>query len=376
MNILDRAVLEFRKTDNLPSLALALVRRAAAYRLLGDYSNSLGDADETLRLSEDKPDLQAVYTEAERFKGISLHHLGQIAEAARVQEDALRCYEQSGEEQRVAWVRMELGMTYRASGNYLAARDAYEQALTEWRRENNLPSQANVLNNLGVLYHYQGEYEKAVRAFEAGLECARSSGSLWQESLLLASLGDMYADLDEYESAIQAYINASQVAQRVNFQFLTNYLSLAQAHLARLQGKVKEAYLYLNKANTLVQDSNSNHECGLFYLERGCLKLVEEDLGAATADLEQALDYFQRGGLVAETAWSRVWLAAAHLKSGEIAAAHSYLRTTLGIGQSEPPSASPSWPISSRLQVLIRPRTRCRERTRKTKNTTKARRGR
>jgi tetratricopeptide (TPR) repeat protein len=89
---------------------------------------------------------------------------------------------------------------------------------------------------MGVLCHHQGDYEQAVQAFESGLECARSSSSQWQESLLLTSLGDLYVDLDEYEAAFQAYDVAAQIAQQVSYQFLTNYLGLAQAHLARLRG--------------------------------------------------------------------------------------------------------------------------------------------
>jgi LuxR family transcriptional regulator, maltose regulon positive regulatory protein len=334
LTLLDQAVPEFQKTGELPGLALALVRRAAAYRLVGDYTSSLQNADQALQLSKDKSNLQEIYAESERFKGICLNHLGRVNEAVQFQEDALRRYEQLGEEQSVARVQMELGMTYRASGDYLAAQNAYEHALTEWRRENNLPSQANVLNSLGVLYHYQGEYEKAVRAFEAGLECARSSGSLWQESFLLASLGDVYTDLDEHESAIQAYTNAAQVAQRVNFQFLTDYLSLAQARLARLHGQVKEAYRYLSEAEGLIRVAGSNYESGLFHLERGCLQIVEKK--PAAIDLEKSLDFFQRGSLAVETNWSQVWLAAAHLEAGEAVAARSQLQVVLGTGQSEP----------------------------------------
>jgi len=348
LKILDRAVLEFRKTDNLPGLALAFVRRAAAYRLAGDYASSLQDSDEALRLSENRPDLQAIYAEAERFKGLSLHHLGKITEAVHILEDVLRRYEQLEDEQRAAWVRMELGMTYRANGNYVAARLVYEQVLAKWRRENNIHSQANVLNNLGVLYHYQGEYEQAVRAFEVGLKCARQSISPWHEALLLTSLGDVYTDLNEYESADQAYSRAIEVIQQVSYQFLTNYLSLARARLARLRGQVKEAHLYLSRVEILVNLSDSNYERGLFHLERGCLRLIENN-PAATVDLEQALDYFQRGGLVAEAAWSRVWLAAAYLGSGEILSARSCLQIALKTGQPE----SIIFPI---LQIIRRAR--------------------
>ena len=226
---------------------------------MGDYARSLKDADEALRLSENELDMQFTYAEAERFKGISLHHLGKIAEATLVQEDALEYYEQMGDKQRAAWVLVELGNSYLASGNYPAALNAYNRALDEVRQEGNLPSQANVLNSLGVLYHHQGEYEQAAQAFEAGLECARSSSSRWQESLLLTSLGDMYVDLDEYESAFQVYGDAALIAQQVSYQFQINYLCLAQARLARLRGRFREATLYLQEAQESVLATNSNY---------------------------------------------------------------------------------------------------------------------
>jgi len=333
---LDRTILEFQKTDDLANLTLAFVRRSAAHSLVGDYTSSLKDADEALRLSENKPDLQFTYAEAERFKGISLLHLGQIAEATRVQEDALKCYEQLGDKQRSAWLLVELGNSYLAVGNYLEALNAFKQALDEWRQEANLPSQANVLNSLGVLYHHQGEYEQAVQAFESGLECARSSSSQWQESLLLTSLGDLYVDLDEYESAFQAYSDAAQIAQQVSYQFLTNYLGLAQAHLARLRGQFREATLYLHEVQASILATNSNYECGLYYLEHGCLQLAGEYYDSAANLLSQAQGYFEGGGLTAETACSRIWLAIVYCKAGKTAAARDQLKTALGTDSSGP----------------------------------------
>jgi ATP/maltotriose-dependent transcriptional regulator MalT/DNA-binding SARP family transcriptional activator len=327
---LDRTILEFQKTDDLANLTLAFVRRSAAHRLVGDYASSLQDAEKALRLSEEKPDLQFTYAEAERFKGLSLYQLGQVAEATQVQEDALGCYEQLGDKQRAAWVLVELGNSYYSSGSYPAALNAYNQALDEWRRESNLPSQANVLNSMGVLCHHQGDYEQAVQAFESGLECARSSSSQWQESLLLTSLGDLYVDLDEYEAAFQAYDVAAQIAQQVSYQFLTNYLGLAQAHLARLRGQFREATLCLHEVRANILATNSNYECGLYFLEHGSLQFVEENYGPATADLEQALNYFQGGGLTTETAGSRIWLAIAYFKAGKTPAARDQLKTALG----------------------------------------------
>lgn len=323
---LNRAIAEIQKIEDQPGLALALVRRSAAYRVIGDYANSLRDSNEALNLSEDQPDLEMIYAEAERFKGLSLYHLGRITDSIGFLEDALRRFTQSGEKESVARIQTELGMTYRATGNYEAARNGYEQALAEWRRENNIYSQANVLNNLGVLYHNQGKYEQALRTLEAGLDCVRSSHSLWLEALLLTSLGDVYCDLDEYESAEQAYAGAGNAAHQVNYQFLNNYLSLARARLKRLRGKDKEARRSLGEAESNIRASSSDYELGLFYLEHGCLHTEEGHQSSAVIDLQRALDFFERGNLSTEIIGCHIWLAAAFLGAEDIASARIHLQ--------------------------------------------------
>ncbi len=335
LRILDQAISDIQKNEDLPGLALAHVRRSAVFRLIGDYASALLDSDEALRLCENRPDMQAIYAEAERFKGLSLYHLGMITDSVHFLENAMRRYTQFGEKQSVARTQIELGMAFRAAGNYQAAQDVYEQALVEWRKENNTYSQAIVLNNLGVLYHNQGKYELALRTLEDGLDCVRLSHSLWHEALLLTSLGDVYRDLDEYESAEQAYAGASNAAQQVSYQFLINYLSLAKARLSRLRGKIKEVRFYLGAAASLIQAGGSNYERGLFYLEHGCLQLAEEQQNEAIVDLQQALDYFKRSNLSAEVVSGHIWLAVAYLGSGDIASARDHLQIAFKAGQSE-----------------------------------------
>ena len=331
--LLDQAVLELRKTGDLQQLALALVRRAATQRLLGNYAGSVQDSDEVLQLGENTPALQMTYAEAERFKGISFYHLGRTKEATNVLESALRDYQHLGENQSIARVQMELGMAYRAGGNYQSAREVYQESLAEWRRENKPYSQAHVHNSLGVLYHVQGEYEKAVQEFEAGLDSIRQVGYAWMEATILTSLGDLFIDLDEFTAAERAYARAGIVLQRINFQFLFNYLCLARARLARLLHQFKEARQNLNRVKDLVQRSGSNYECGLYHLERGCLQIAEQTPGAAVADLERALEYFMQGNLIAEAACTRVWLAAALFPLQGKPHAHAELQNVLETGR-------------------------------------------
>ncbi|HTX93273.1 MAG TPA: tetratricopeptide repeat protein [Anaerolineales bacterium] len=327
--VLDQSIGEFRKRGDISNLAMTLVRRAAAYRLLGDYSHALADAKEAFYAAEDKADMRATLAEAQRFIGVNLGLQGRIPEAIPYQENALRLYDQLGEKQSLVRVRVELGASYRAVGDYEGALRMYKQALLEWRGEANYQLQASGYNNLGVLYHYRGEYEQAVRAFESGLESARQNGSRVQEALLLASLGDVYTDLDEYESAGEAYENALKAAQEVNYQFLINYLNLAQAHLIRLCGNLKKAHQALDKTEPLIRASNSNHEFGTYYLERGCLCVMEESPEQAETNLLKSLEYFQRGDFVEDVAWTRIWLAALKVKTGDPAAARIHLQAAL-----------------------------------------------
>jgi len=50
-----------------------------------------------MSIAADVPELQDIYAEAEQFKGISLHHLGRLAEALRIKEDVLLRYQKLNE---------------------------------------------------------------------------------------------------------------------------------------------------------------------------------------------------------------------------------------------------------------------------------------
>ena len=323
--LLDRALMMYQDGGDLPGHTLVLVRRAAARRWVGDYAGGIHDADEALQLAKGSRTLKAETAEAMRFKGLCLFRLGQVAEAQKYLKDSLRRYERLGEAESVARLHMEMGLACRAAGNHAEAAEFYQQALAEWKRENNLISQANTLNNLAVMFYMEGDYESAVRTLEDGLACARQGGFRWQEALLLTSLGDVLSDLDEFESADQTYSTAITIAKQVSYQFLINYLLLAQVRLARLRFRFQDAHRRLQEARPLVQAAGSNSELGLLHLETGCLSLAEGNPRPALSELQCALDQFQAGKLTAEAEWSRVWLAAAAAGSGDAGTARVHL---------------------------------------------------
>ncbi len=318
-SLLDQAQTVFRQSRDTRNLSLALVRRAWALRLMGDYAASIVDADEVIQMTERSRDagLQSIRVEALRMKGLALFRLGQVKPAIDVLQSSLSLSVKLDLLQNIPAVQTELGMARRAMGEIEAAETLYEKALEIWRKRGNLTWQANVLNNLGVLYHVQGEYEKAAVTFEEGLDCARRSGYQRTEALLLTSLGDLYLELSELEIARHAYEKAEDIARQAADQFLLTYSLLSQAEVARASGTYDRSRLLLNEVYTQVKDSSSNYERGLFELQSGRLELTSGNPKHALQNLHTAIDAFSHGNWIIETNRSRLWLAAVYNQLGD-----------------------------------------------------------
>jgi len=338
--LLAKADAALRSTKDSIHLASNLVRMAWAQRLRGDYTASIASADEILQITSESDELKSLRAEALRAKGWSLFRMGQARQAIEWLEGARTLFEEDQKTRHISLVQTELGMVYRAVGDYALAGRYYELALTALQKEGDLTGQATLLNSLGVLYHTQGEYERAASTFEKGLECARQSGYLDIEALILTSLGDLYAEIGEAELARQTYDQANQIAYRVSDHFLINYLAIALAGLARLSHSSEQAFALLEEIQPSIKASGSNYEHGLYYFESGRLHLTNENVQQAIWDLQAAIEQFSQGGFVMEHAWSRLWFAAACREVGDQAAACQHVREGLALINPSQPSHS------------------------------------
>jgi LuxR family maltose regulon positive regulatory protein len=338
--LLSQAESAFRSAKDFPNLALNLVRMGWAQRLLGNYSASMAASDEALQITSDMDELQSLRAEAQRAKGLSLFRLGQARQAIEWLEYALDLFSNQKKTRDVSMVETELGMAYRAIGDYSIAGRYYEQALAALRKEGDLTGQATLLNSLGVLYHAQGEYERAVSTFEQGLDCARRSGFVDTEAWILTSMGDLYTEIFELEIAQKTYEQADLIARRVSDRFLINYLALALAGLARMSQIPDRAYALLEEVQPSIKASSSNYEHGLYYFESGRLNLTTGNIQQAIWDLQAAIEYFEQGGLVMEHAWARLWFAAACKEVGDQSAACLHIKEGLALVNPSQPSHS------------------------------------
>lgn len=330
-DLLNNAVSLYRNNQDISGLALALVRRAHTLRLLGRYDASLKDVEEALHLAETDLSLQPLYAEALRIKGLNLFRIGKSRNAVEDLEHSLSLYKELKEAGSIPMVLMETGMIHATVGDVELAKSLYQDALKILRAEKNLYLQADTLNNLAVLYHQIGEYELASESYESGVECARSSHNQRAEALLLTGLGDLYSEIEEFEAAAQAYQQAETIAAGLSGFFVSNYLILARANLALLQGDSESASRILRSFRKNLKVNPSTYERGLWALLQGRTHLIKQEARKAISLLREAKDCFIQDGREAESQWCLVWLMAVYEQADQREHARSQFRELMAI---------------------------------------------
>jgi LuxR family transcriptional regulator, maltose regulon positive regulatory protein len=336
--LLDTTVSIYRKERNFAGLTLALTRRAHTLRVLGKYDSSLRDVEEALGLAESDPELQPLYAEALRIKGLNLYRLGQSRRALEEFEHSLSLYTELKESVSIRVLMGETAMVHATVGNIESAKTRYQKALHILHTEKNLHSQADILNNLAVLYHQTGEYELAAETYENGLVCARSSHNQHAESLILTGLGDLYSEVEEFEAATQAYEQAEVIAGELSGYFISNYLTMARINLALLQEDTQTASQMLRSFRKKLDANPSEYERGLWALLQGRSHLLKHETKKAVSLLKEAKDSFIQDGRETESQWCMVWLTSAYGQAGQIEHARTEFQELLPM-KNKPPHA-------------------------------------
>lgn len=319
--LLDQAVMAFRAQDNRPRLTGTLVWRALVHLLQANYPLALADTGEVLSLAEGDEDLSRFRAEAQRIRGASFRLIGKLSEAIDNLSRSLASFQTLGDVQGVNRLRLELGAAYTNAGDFVSALSYYKQAVDYYREGNERYALSSVLNDLAFLHYLRGDYLQASKIFDEAIAKARESGNARVEALVLIGLGDLYADLDVHRAALNTYARARDIVQLINDRFLLIYLGLAEAAVARSEGRLGQAHILLETTRQLVEQDSSDYVRGLYLLEAGRLALAAKDHLQAVTALTEAAGIFESGGQRVEGGRTYLMLAMALFESENMSAA-------------------------------------------------------
>jgi ATP/maltotriose-dependent transcriptional regulator MalT/DNA-binding SARP family transcriptional activator len=327
---LDLAIEAFRKTEDTPQLALALVRRSSGHRYLGEYQVSIHDADEAIRLIENRDDLQSLHAEALRIKGASLIRFGQSRSGLKCFETSLDILTRLKEQKKIPDILIDIGLVYQGMGNTFEAETTFKKVLHIWRQESNLWFQSVLLNSMGIMFHQEGQYEKAASTYEEGLLCARLSHHTRMEALLSIGLGDLYTELQDFEIAEANYQYAEGLLEERNDLFLLASLHFGRVNLALLRKDFSNAESFIRELGQIINPKESQYENAYLELLRGKFFLLINKPVDAARTLESAEAHFIQDGLLLELIAARVWLTSAYIAAKRKADAVAKFRELTG----------------------------------------------
>lgn len=318
LDLYDQAINAMNLPDDRRILARTLVWRATTYfRAIGDYASAIADAREAISLIGDDQEVSPVLAEAQRCIGICLRMQGKPNEALSWFDRALSLAIRDQDSRKEAIVRMELGLAYENLGEYSKSREMYEAALDYWRKADNAFWLSNLLNNLGVLQHITGDYRAAVDSLEKALSYARLVGHVRLEAFILTGIADIYGELEAYEEANNAYVQALQRAHQVQENFLYVYIHVQQAVLAGITGEYEQAYRLLENARAMAKLDQMTMESYLCDLEYAGLKIREGRSREIIPLLEDVQVVFEREGQKIQIERANLYLTLAYGQTGQ-----------------------------------------------------------
>ncbi len=302
-----------RNSEKKAAWVTTLFRRAETCRQLGYFDRSLADSERILELTKEAQarDLQVLFAEAQRIKGLTLFGMGHMKDALIWLEDALRTCRTLGITNNIPILETELGVVHRRLGNPEITARYYASALKAWENAGNTGWKARLLNNLGLLYHLTGRLNEALPPLQDALRAAERSGYVRIQTNVLISLGDLLVDLSDVESAYVHYDRALTLATNLGHSQYIFYASLGEARLQRLSGETALAIEEL-KQTEMAQVSLGIFERAMYNLELGCCWLEAGKILAAIPALQEAVALFGEGGNQMEQTTARLWLEVAH----------------------------------------------------------------
>ncbi|MFX0033582.1 MAG: tetratricopeptide repeat protein, partial [Candidatus Hermodarchaeota archaeon] len=109
----------------------------------------------------------------------------------------------------------EMGLIYKAQGNFPEALKRYEEALHIDEQSGNLSGKAANLSNIGMIFRAQGNYPDALKHFNKALQIFEQLGDLSRKAVLLNNIGEINEAQGNYLKALQHYEEALNIDEQL-----------------------------------------------------------------------------------------------------------------------------------------------------------------
>ena len=220
------------------------------YRFYGHYDAAIASYESALNLSEDlsltqQSDLYYNLGVALKLKGDSVSFFG----AEEAFTTSIELAKKIDYHHNIASVNNQIGLMYKAIGDYDMSRIAYENTISTYESAADMREYVGkAYHGIGVTYMDEGKYEQSVMAFKNALKHKKNSGSIF---ITKYDMGSVMMTSGKTEDAIGTWKEALDEKHNKNDREQVQiYADLTKALAARKD--YKEALNYASVFNTNV----------------------------------------------------------------------------------------------------------------------------
>ncbi|QIZ71411.1 CHAT domain-containing protein [Oxynema aestuarii] len=141
--------------------------------------------------------------------------MGQYIYAKQYYEQSLRLHQKIGSRRGEGYALNNLGVVYDKIQEYGTAQNFYEKSLLIFQEIGDRAGESIALNNLGALHNNRQEYPEAEYYYERSLAIAQEIGDRAGQGIALNNLGLVYQNLTNYDIAQEAYQESLGIFQKI-----------------------------------------------------------------------------------------------------------------------------------------------------------------
>jgi len=229
-------------------------------------------------------------------RGIIYYEKGKIKEALREGCEAYKVLRTSDEHREVAHTQLLIANCYSRMGKPEKAEQFFLDALSSYRRINDVVGESYVLNNLGLFHKNACRWGRALQFLNRALEICEETGLSRHEVRVRLNLGIVHLKKRDFAEAETAFTRVREMAKRTGDDLkytratlmlgvketMTGHLLLAEKHL--LEGRVKAEKNGYSREIAL-----SDEFLGDYMFARGDYEGALENYGKAVMKAEEIL---------------------------------------------------------------------------------------
>jgi adenylate cyclase len=209
------------------------------------YNNSIECSPYIERLMELA---EIIAAENIRYRAFGLYYLGNLKrlkggydECQNLTEQALKLFEQIGDEKSIANCYHNIGGMQQSQSNYADAMRNYLHALKIREKINDLPGIGSSYNNIGNIHEHQGNFNESLKYYSLALEIREKIGEKRGIATCYFNMGKINQNHGNYAEGLKNYFHCLEIMREIG-----DKQGVASSHnnignIYELQGNYPEA---------------------------------------------------------------------------------------------------------------------------------------